>query len=254
MARVEPASSDSEQLKKEIKKQVVVDIKKQARRKKLFRYGSCLLLILAVVVFAALMSLWALALSGLYDVPVFSDMFFKTPEPIHQVEIKDDIEDIDLLEYLESEINEIVPTGEPGELTITEASVSLDEYVLTAFLWQRLAELPDYKIIHAQIAVEPAGMEIFIHGERGYRPFYLTIMTIPKVADENLELDIISAKLGNLRIPSTLISTVLNTLLANILDILQLPIIGFVSLDEIELLYGKIKLNGLIEYTTFDEL
>jgi|GEM_PF-2677471 len=254
MARVETGSSNNEELKKEIKKQVVVDIKKQARRRKLFRYGSCLLLILFIVLFIAFICMWAIALSGLYEIPVLSKMLFKTPAPIHEVEIRDDIEEVDLLEHLESEINELVPTGSPGELTITEASVSLDEYVLTAFIWQRLNELPDYEIIHAQVAVEPQGMEIFIHGKKNERPFYLTVMTMPKVVDGNLELEITSARLGNLRIPSALISTVLNTLLANILDILQLPIIGFVSLDNIELLYGQVRLEGLIEYTTFDEL
>lgn len=254
MARVESGASGAEQMKKQITRQVEVDIRKMQRRKKMIRCGSCLFLV--VLFFAALAGFiaWAMAASGMYQVPFFSSWAFNEPEPIHRVVIEDDFEDVEVLERMRTQINNLITTENPGQLRLSEASVTVDEELITAYLNQNIAsaaEQANAEIIRAQVAVEPKGMEIFVHMIRNDKPIYIRLLIIPEVIENDINLNIIDARLGNLPIPTWAAGYALNTLMGSALSVLQVPVVGFVHLSGIDLIYGKLVLNGSIEYTTF---
>lgn len=198
---------------------------------------------------------WVVAASGLYEVPLFSGWAFHEPEPLHEVVLEEDYENVGVLERMRTEINELIRTHYPGQLRVSAASVSIEETLLSTYLYQNVsmaAGHADAEIEKAQVALEPQGMEIFVHMIHKGRPVYISFLVIPQVVDNDIYLDIQSARIGSLPIPSFAASFVLNTFLGSALSVLQIPAVGFVHLDSIDLLYGKLKLNGTIEYTTFE--
>jgi len=255
MTRVETGAGGTEKLKKEIKHQVEVDIRKVHRRKKMLRWGGCLILIAIVGGGLFFAGAWAVAASGLYKVPLISSWAFHPPEPLHEVRIEENAEEISVLERMRTEINELISTKYPGQLQVSEANVIINEDLLTTFLMQNIsvaAEHAGAEIIKSQIAIEPAGMEIFVHMIHSERQVYLSVVVIPEVVDNDISLDIKSARLGNLPLPTWAAGFALETFLGSALSVLQVPVVGFVHLDSIDLIYGKLRLNGAIEYTTFE--
>ncbi len=255
MTRVETGATSTENLKKEIKHQVEVDIRKVHRRKKMLKFGGCLLLFVLVGGGIFFAGAWTVAASGLYEVPFFSSWAFYEPEPLHEVVLEEDYESVGVLERMRTDINELISTQYPGQLQVSAASVTIEETLLTAFLYQNVsvaAEHAGAKIKEAQVALEPQGMEIFVYMIHKERPVYISLLVIPQVVDNNIDLDIQSARIGNLPIPSFAAGFALNTFLGSALSVLHIPAVGFVHLDSIDLLYGKLILNGAIEYTTFE--
>lgn len=255
MTRVETGAGSTEKLKKEIKHQVEVDIRKVHRRKKMLLWGSFLIIVVVVGGGLFFAGVWAVAASGLYDVPMISSWAFHPPEPIHEVKVEENAEDKSVLERMRTEINDIISTQYPGQLQVSEANVIIDERLLTEFLMQNItaaAEHAGVEIIKSQIAIEPAGMEIYLHMIQEERPVYISLIVIPEVVDNDINLDIRSAHLGNLPLPTWAAGYALNTFLGSALSVLQVPVVGFVHLDSIDLIYGKLRLNGEIEYTTFE--
>ena len=221
----------------------------------MLRWGGCLILVAVVGGGLFFTGAWAVAASGLYNVPMISSWAFHPPDPIHDVEVEENVEEVSVLERMRTEINDLISTNFPGQLQVSEASVIIEEQLLTTFLLQNItaaAEHAGAEIIKSQIAIEPAGMEIFVHMVHKERPVYLSLVVIPEVIDNDIDLDIISARLGNLPLPTWAAGYALNTFLGSALSVLQVPVVGFVHLDSIDLIYGKLRLNGAVEYTTLE--
>jgi hypothetical protein len=255
MTRVETGAGSTEKLKKEIKHQVEVDIRKVHRRKKMLLWGSSLILVVVVGGGLFFAGAWAVAATGLYDVPMISSWAFHVPVPIHEVHVEESVDEVSVLEQMRTEINDLISTQYTGQIQASEANVVIDEELLTTFLIQNISGAVEHagaEIVKSQIAIEPTGMEIFLHIAQKERPVYISLIVIPEVVDNDINLDIRSARLGNLPLPTWAAGYALNTFFGSALSVLQVPIVGFVHLDSIDLIYGKLRLNGAIEYTTFE--
>jgi len=245
---------DTAELKKDIKKQVEVDLRKQARRKKLFRCFSCLVLLIAVFGAVVFIGAWLVARTGLYEIPMISSWAFQVPEPVHRVDTSKGYTADDLLLSMRTDINNLIETQYPGQLLVSEASISLDEEIITAYLAETIQPslvASGFILNQFQLAVEPEAIEIFGYLSRGDRPVYVTITAVPTILEDDISLEIKQARLGNLPVPKSIISIFFGPLVESMLKAFQLPTVGFVSLRDIELMYSKIKLIGAIEYTTF---
>ncbi|MDD4994925.1 MAG: hypothetical protein PHW53_00390 [Patescibacteria group bacterium] len=253
MTRVETAQ-DPEDVKKEIRKQVEVDIHKEAKRRKMFRCCSCLVIFLILGGGVAFLAAWGVAKTGIYDIPFISSWAFHVPEPVHEVRLEEDYRKFDFLESMRSDINNLMETEYPGKLQASSASVSLPESAITAFILQNiipLAEQSGFTVEKAQVAVETAGMELYGHIKRGDKSFYITINAVPEVVENDIRLNVTSAKFGDLKVPVWIADAIFGTFLDSVLKALKLPLIGFVNLERMDLVREKIVLYGTIEYTTF---
>jgi hypothetical protein len=255
MARIDTSKATSaENLKKEVRKQVEVDLKKRARRKKLLKCGSCLFLLVIVIGGLFLAGAVLLAKSGLYDIPMISSWAFQEPEPIHEVVGEENLDADDLLYSMQSEINDLIESQSPGQLQVSEASITLDEAAITAYLKEVVEPSLNesgFQVRDFQLAVEPEVIEIYTEMTRQEMLFYISILAKPKIVNDNLGLEIERARLGNLAIPTSIIRLFFGPLIESVLKAFKIPTVGFVSLQDIELMYGKVKLIGAIEYTTF---
>lgn len=256
MVRVEEGQTSNE-LKKQITRQVEVDLRKQARRKKIVRFFGCLALLVVVVGGLLIGGAWLAARTGLYDVPLISSWAFKTPVPIHKVEGAENFQQIDLLENLESKIVNLMKTEYPGKLRVSAAEVSLEEEILTAYIRQNIDGIvenvsPSYKVSYVQLAAEPEDMEFFLRLDRDDNlPVYLSVLFVPVPKDSKIDLDIKNVRIGNLNIPTFIAKPLAGALFGSLIEMLKIPTVGFFYLKDIKLDYGELILIGGIEYTTF---
>jgi len=237
MTKVEPSKQQSkEALKKEIKEQVEVDIRRSARKKKLFRCCSCFIIFIAFIGALVFGAAWAVARTGLYEVPYVSSWAFRAPEPMHEVTVPASYDATGSFEDFESML------GQGG------SQISIKEEMLNAILLgQLVAPLSEtgLDVERAQIAIEPEGMEIFIHLARDEKVnIYLSILAMPKIDGNNIGFDVSKVRLGNLTIPDFIAGPVISSFLGSALGSLQLPMVGFMEIKDIKLNYGEIVLMG----------
>lgn len=254
MTRVETSAPSTEKLTKEIKHQIDVDLKKVRRRRKILRIGGCLIVVLVLGGGLFFTGAWMMAASGLYNVPIISAWAFHTPEPLHEVKLGEGVKEENALDQMRTEINNLINTQYAGQVQVSEANVVLDEELLTSFLVQNISDVSETRsveIIKSQIAIEPEGMEIFLHMIWREQPIYISVVAVPRVIENDIKLDIISAHLGNLPLPTWVVGHVINVFFGSAMNILQIPMVGFINIESIDLIYGKLRLNGEIEYTTF---
>lgn len=256
MVRIEDdKTTGNEELKKNIARQVEVNLTRKKRRKKIQRIASCFVLVIVFLFIVFSFFAWLMSETGLYDVPFITEITFQPPEPLHPVEDPGSFEEVAIVENLRTKINNLIETEYPGQLTVSGAEIGIPEEILTVFLREQIkvpAEKYNFVVKRAQVAVEPKGMEFFIHLERtGLRDVYLSIIINPRVKDESITFDIMSARLGNLNIPSFVATPIINTFLGPAIQALEIPLVGFVFIQEIGLGDREVILKGDVEYTTF---
>ena len=125
--------------------------KKKRRRKSLWsrlKFNCCLFLLVIFFGFV-IISLATLAKSGIFQIPFFSDIFYKIPEPTRIVEIS------------QTDINQF-SQGLNVKVTPEKITLDVSEEELTHFLRQILAKGENpYFTNTVQAVIEPEGVEVF---------------------------------------------------------------------------------------------
>lgn len=233
MTRLESGLPGVEPGGEELQKLIQHEAKKLRPQTKVIKkrpFFSCFNCSLVVLVILLVLAGWLLSLvakSGLLPVPVFSDIFYQTPEPIHWVKVS---------------------AGQSPELLLSPNLGSkiliLKEENLTQMLQisidQTNARQKRINIDFAQIAVDEEKVELFVKFNKPVK-VYLAIGLLPQLENQQLMFNTVSLKIGSLEIPIAWVGSffdrLINRQLGNVLT--DLPLI----FKKINLASGEIKID-----------
>ncbi len=236
---------EKEKLKRELREEVVSEIKKKKRGK---FFGCCFLKFFIIVLILAA-SIALLAKTGLFDIPVFSKIFYQAPAPEREVAAntaeEKSFENL-LAQKLDQELRSGKNLAAGGEIPVT---LEFTEEELTGFL--KTAETgEDYPFTEAQISITPQAIEIF--GQlKEFNQTFLTVALRPEIKNGELEIIFQKIRIGNLSLPPAIGNFLTDKLLKDQLDSVKKLISENGNLENIELTEGKIIFQGEVATETF---
>jgi len=190
---------------------------------------SCCFLSLFLIFGVFLVGLAALARTGLVQIPVLSEIFYKHPQPIRTIEIDED-----------AEADFKIKTSDHSQ------TLEISEENLTYLLKRSLTRGEDpYFSENIQAVISEEGIEFFGFLLKPFRT-NLTMMVRPYASSGRLYLELLSATAGNLSIPPALADWLTKNLLAGILDELNQEIENLGNLEKVELFTGRLVATGKI--------
>ena len=205
-----------------------------------FRNCGCALFVFVFICFLAGAALFAA--SGLARVPVFSDLFYRTPQPTRFVE---PVGSLSFNKFIQDQIklSQVIPDAAGA------VSVAITEGQITSMLQSPGA---DGKVFlkQGQISIDPDSMEIFgqLALEEGQQP--ISIKAVFKPTSDGQLLEVVSAQVGNVPIASKLLGTVADLILG------RSPIagrdLGQFGITGIQLAQGQLTLQ--VDPTYFTEV
>jgi len=202
MSRVEEKNTKVENLEDEINR-----LKKGLKRKenkRLLSCGNCLVTILLLLLFGGIYLAYLVSLTGLWQVPFFSQKFYHEPQPVYVVDSSGvTASQKDLYNLLKKEVTEAGLTlGKAGDFSVF---LELSEEQLTAILRDKIYENETMakKVEYAQASISDDNIEIYIKNNDPSN-LVLTINVEPRINDGKLDLKIVGFKLGLLKLPNFL--------------------------------------------------
>jgi len=213
-----PEGSDLKELVKQEAKKLRPE-KKVVKKRSFFSCFNCLILLLLVLAVLAGWLAFLVAKSGLVEIPIFSQLFYQTPQPIHWVKT-DQLPTTDLEK-------ELAEKFQPGQKRLI---IEWNEVEMTQMLNENLEQInstPDKLLIkETQIAIDSEQIEFFSQLEEPIAG-YLTVSTVPRVEDQQLKFVVQEVKIGNLKLPPALaawgIDKMINSRLSEVFA--ELPVI-----------------------------
>lgn len=160
---------------------------RQPKRQSKF-YCCCFYIILLLVL--CLLATAVIAKTGLIRIPIISNFFYKTPQPIRLVKSTPSI--ISAKELLQN-----YSISKDNK----EISIEISEQQLTSLINQAINISNEIKVKELQVAIENEKIEIFGHLQTPVDA-YLTIDFLPVLNENELTFDIITVKLGVLPLPT----------------------------------------------------
>lgn len=237
--------SEKEKLKEELREEVLKEIKIKKRRKTL----SCCFLELLGLLLVLSLGAAAVARTGLIEIPLFSKVFYKPPEPSRIVtvlpgEIKN-LEEI-FENKIKSQVEEKIIPGK--ETQKVELELEFTEKELTAVILQGIKTgfLP---FSTAQVAITPKEIEIF--GQLSGSKIFFTIRFKPEIQNGQIVIKLTKFKLGNLSVPSLLSNLLVEKILKDKLQQINEFIGKGGKLQEIRLEEGKVIIRGIVDIIIF---
>jgi len=196
MSKIDTASpEDREALKKEI----VTEMKHDARRKKLLSCGGCLLLELIAVSVPFMLAAVVLAKSGFVQVPYLSSWLFKPAAPVRMV-----------TPVVGANADQIVRSSALAakfDQSTSVLTMKFTEGELTAMARDWLPALESslpFQVKSMQIAVDPGVMDIFIVTPQNGHDTTIDIGIVPTVDAGALKLIFKDVKIGSFAVPNQL--------------------------------------------------
>lgn len=186
------------------------------------------LILIAVILFVLLQ----IIRTGAWTVPVASDIFYRQPEPAHEVRSAVFSKEL-LLLRMEESINASSDAGVP--------SYVISEEELTALLEQVLLEKDNQPFLTGQIAILDGELEFFGNLRSNHNVFITALLEPQKDGETNV-FKVNSLKIGNVQIPTSVVSSGIMTFLGSSLLQLSLPKVTF---DSMLLIDGKMTLIGI---------
>lgn len=264
MTRIELANS-AEQEREELKQELKKELKEKKQPPKVVKKRSCLscrsccsflVLIVLALLFFILMSL---AKTGLFQIPFFSDIFYKIPEPVHIVESKNlGVEEIEklsqsFLEGVREQALEQIDAADlkkgfiPPDETI-DLSLDISEEELTSLINYALSsgQNSEYKLEDSQLAVTPEGLQFFSHVLEP-RDFYITADFLPEVKEEKFDLKLEKIKIGVLSLPSFLSDIFSKYFLSSKIQEIVEDSFLLSKIESLELSKGKVNIYGSLK-------
>jgi len=241
-------------LKKEIR-EVKKEPKKIVKEKKFSGCKFCCLSLVVVFILLVSFILAILARTGLYDIPVFSSIFYKTPKPTREVLVE-----LQNIKSLESILNkrleeQIMRQVSPFEIiggTIPDKDISLDlvlsEEELTGFLrsYQDQTKEAGFDIKNPQIVVTEEEVEFFTEVIKPKKT-YLTVAFRPEINDRDIDFEITRLRLGNLSLPGFLLDFITKNYLESKIDEATSNIPKEIEIDSINLQDGNLVIKSFVD-------
>jgi len=212
------------------------DFKPQLRRPKRkrrigFKAGCCLFFLI-ILIFFLLIATAAIAKTGIIEIPVFTRLFYRLPQPSRTIEISD------LGKFFQPFGVQFLPDD--------SLAVEFTEEQLTFLLRQYLTGKKDsYFADNAQAVIINQEIEFF---GLLIKPISanLTLKLRPKLIDNNLALDLAGAKIGNLDLPVPVADWLIDKLFQNKLAEFKQKIKDF-QLTDLNLSEGKLNFTVKID-------
>ncbi|MCX6745873.1 MAG: hypothetical protein NTX00_02515 [Candidatus Parcubacteria bacterium] len=250
MSRIEEKNNQNqvEELESEIEK-----LKKNLKRKqnrKFWNCGTCLLFFILILFFLAVAFAYFLALSGLVNVPYFTEHFYHEPQPSYLINTENiTANEKNLTGLIEKAASqEVLKQKKTENIKIT---LELNEAQITAMLRDQIKsnQMFNNKIEYLQVAVLQDNLELFAKFKEP--KLFVTLKILPQIKNNNLNFKVIEFRIGNLKLPSFLGSLGLTYLLEKSLNQLLNSLANLFLLDNIELAAKTAKVQLLIKSLKF---
>lgn len=247
MTRIESANQRGDQvnnLQTEIYK-IKKGLKKKQNRR-ILSCGSCAIVFLIIFLILAGFSSYVLAKSGIVQIPYLSDWSYQEPRPAYivQTELQNESQ-IDILAKLkDSLVNSFVNINNALN---SKVNLQLNDRQLTSLLSDQVVQNSSLKnrIDYLQVAVLPQNLELFIKLRKPQNTI-LIFEIVPKIDNNKIDLEVVSFKIGNLKMPNFIGKAIVAPLGEKILNMVITPFLGFGKIQEIKLDYGKVIVGVLI--------
>ncbi|MFH1098928.1 MAG: hypothetical protein V1723_03340 [Candidatus Uhrbacteria bacterium] len=210
--RIEEAEARAEQLRtrlrEEVRTDVQTDLRRRTWRRAIFRCGGCCALYALGLFTVAVLVIVMIARSGLVAVPVLKDVITRERAPIRVVAAVSGRPE----NLLAAKLNSLTSGS--------RAVVSFSEAELTAFIRSFFigrSDIPESVRTSMQVAVTPEWIEIFarVPGVAGAQTT-LRLRATPRIVDNRLAGDVHEVALGNIGVPTIIISPILQRWLAGL--------------------------------------
>jgi hypothetical protein len=218
--------SPKEEIERTLKE---VRSKEKPKRRLSFKSGCCLFLFIVFLGFLFLVTV-VIAKTGIVDIPLISNWFYKKPEPIHRV--KSLAKEIDL--------NKRFSFSKEGLV-----SLKLSEQDLTTLISQGLEQNQDLPFANIQAAIVPEKIEFF--GELT-QPVstYITLSIKPVIVSGKLNFYLTEFKVGNILLPLSVVEKMISNLLNEQIESLNQALSSELELQEIILRAKELEIQGRI--------
>ncbi len=235
MARIQQSSQ--EDLEKKLSR---MENRLKKSNKKMFSCFNCLLYLLLLLIIGAGCVGYAVAKSGIAEVPILSKKLYTPPSYAYKVGVGGVEQEINLLSQLKSQTQGAFTRG------VKEVTVSLDlsEAMLTNELLKQLEK--DESISWAQVAVMPTHIEVYI--DKGG---VIMIMTAVPVAKKGaLKLDVTSVRIGQLVLWDWVGKGVVSLALDGVSSLIATVITPIGKVQEVSLEQGYMTLDVSVHYSS----
>lgn len=175
---------------------------RRPRRRKRRRGLGCCSLLSIVLLLSIFIGCAVVAKSGILEIPIFSDLFYRVPKPTHFVTV-----DVDANQEL------AVVT----DLVSGTATFSITEAQLTQILRRSLSDYDSVAISTAQAAILPEGIELFGLVVKPVR-VTVTALVTPVVENQQLTVAVKKVMLGNVSLPLPWTEGIMRWLLGGMID------------------------------------
>ena len=187
---------DNQEVRQELKREIMEELKHDARRKRLSRGLGCFLLALLLVAVPVLYVSSLLARTGLVEVPLMTSWLYRSSEPVRTV--------VPLAGSKTSEILIAEATRAKYDRNFGTFKISLSEAQLTTIAQEGLAvagnTLP-LEIDTVQIAVDNDAVELFVTSPRNGRDVTIRLRFMPTVDGGEIKITPKELRIGALEIP-----------------------------------------------------
>lgn len=222
-----PDVSEREQLKKEI----IRDIRRGDRRRKLLSCLGCLVVEIAIILIPVIWVASFLARSGLVEVPMMSSRMYRPAEPSRVVAplAGSTVEGMMSAAAARAKYN-----ASTGVVTLELKEAELTTLVNNALAGAK-GQLP-FPVKSAQIAVLPEGLELFVVTPREGRDIGIRLLLdIEAIEQGKLKVTIKEAQVGGQSLPDFINSTVSSALGPTLGDALVSGLAGAGTVASVEL-------------------
>lgn len=233
--QIEGMQTEIEKLKKDLKRK---------QSKKFFNCGTCLVIFLLVIFVLGTMAAYVLAKSGLKTVPVFSDYFYRAPEPTYLVTRTKFDQNALISSFISAAEKEVLSQKKPENLSVP---FELSDEEINALLLEQIAKDQSFRdrVDYWQIAVLPDNLEMFFKFKNPQN-LILTLDIKPEINNGILNLSVRRFTLGNLNLPRFIGSILVENIGENIINKFLATISWLGKIEEISVNTKQVKLKVLI--------
>jgi len=205
--------------------------KRRKRRKKGSIKKTCCLFFLILVIFLLLIVTAVIAKAGLVEIPVFSQLFYRLPQPTRQIDTS-------------GSSSAIVPSLNLESASKNLVTIEITEENLTSLFRQELSGKKDSSFAeNVQAVITTEGVEF---SGLLIKPISVNIIfkLKPELVDHKLDFKLIQAKIGDLSIPPAFANQLVDKLLQDKIEEVNQSLNKVGQIQDIELLDGKLIVSG----------
>lgn len=186
---------------------------------------------------------WLAAETGFANIPFITPFAFQTPRPVREVKPEKPV-DVFVGETVVAETRRRLAVD--GTLSDGRIAFSIPEGSLTASLQAMVPNLPQlpFDASRSQVAVDPAGMELFLPLKNQALNTALRVVIVPGTVDGLLTLDVKDVWIGTLKVPHALAKPLFGNMLLRALGPFIQDIGRYAKLSSVVSETGALSIEG----------